>query len=918
MTDILCDENIKTKLDYKKWALKNHPDKSDNPNSVQRFSEISVLANKHLSGVPLNCDENPSDEFKFFPNPDLSAKLSRAECFRNVENWTKIQRNHRFDKPSFDPVQFRKELPNCSPKLYDLITHIRELDSLDLENEGKLYKHFIFSDVKKGGYGAKIIASGLVAHGFNHCFDSKLNVEIPKKHPKNETFGVLSSTAIYNTTFTQKHVRKILKLYNSRETNILGDDIRFIILDSGFKEGVDLFDVKYVHIFENQKNDADLIQAVGRATRSCGQKGLNFIPNKGWALQVYQYYLTYENSIPVFNDYLAYAGINFNKYIISSSIEKMAILSAVDHDLNAEINKYKKQNVLELTLGGQKNNIGCSTNDKCGKKSTKSVPFSLNIMIHAANILNLKLPNFKNVPTLEKRLFFCSLLQNNNEFCQLVNEIFYTSGNKKICKKTKKGWNCKTVPDSYQLQKKSDLFLVDVNYEPTDSNDFDQNDINDINVLDIKSKDRNIDDMPFAEFMQYINKTYKKYKYKPIKIENLCNTPSNDDKFVTFTESQNFITQYFTPNHFAKGLLIWHSVGTGKTCTAISVKSFLFEKMNYSVLWVTRNTLKEDIWKNMYDKICDHIIKEKYKPGDEPNHLKKYLSNRFLPPMSYKQFTNCLEGKNEYYNLLVKLNGSQDILRNTLIIIDEAHKLYSKDLIGIEKPNMNIVEQKLNESKSCKLLLMTGTPIADDPMELIQLLNLTIKDNNKKLPTSLDAFSKQFLVNNKFTPSGKIKFQQSIKGLISYLNRRFDPRQFTQPTFHFRPVQFSQYSQTIESCNNNFNEALESCKSRVPNTQYNIIKSKIADLQSDLINLKNDLDDAKALKDKSLVANIKEHIKNIKSSLSSLKKENKEYIHSFNKSQKDCTKLAKSSRKSCKNIVTKNSMYYQNTMFKNC
>ena len=48
--------------------------------------------------------------------------------------------------------------------------------------------------------------------------------------------------------------------------------------------------------------------------------------------------------------------------------------------------------------------------------------------------------------------------------------------------------------------------------------------------------------------------------------------------------------------------------------------------------------------------------------------------------MSYKQFSNLLVGKNKIYDILKTRNGSEDILRKTLIIIDEAHKLYGGDL----------------------------------------------------------------------------------------------------------------------------------------------------------------------------------------------------------------------------------------------
>jgi superfamily II DNA or RNA helicase len=60
-------------------------------------------------------------------------------------------------------------------------------------------------------------------------------------------------------------------------------------MDNGYKEGIDLFDIKYIHIFEPSLNNSDLKQVIGRGTRTCGQKGLKFIPGIGWPLYVYIY-----------------------------------------------------------------------------------------------------------------------------------------------------------------------------------------------------------------------------------------------------------------------------------------------------------------------------------------------------------------------------------------------------------------------------------------------------------------------------------------------------------------------------------------------------------------------------------------------------------------------------------------------------
>ena len=78
---------------------------------------------------------------------------------------------------------------------------------------------------------------------------------------------------------------------------------------------------------------------------------------------------------------------------------------------------------------------------------------------------------------------------------------------------------------------------------------------------------------------------------------------------------------------------------------------------------------------------------------------------------------------------MTKINGKNDPLRKTLVIIDEAHKLYSPDTIPAERPNLEIMNKKIKSSyklsgkESVKLLLMTATPYTNNPMDLIKLIS---------------------------------------------------------------------------------------------------------------------------------------------------------------------------------------------------
>jgi len=244
-------------------------------------------------------------------------------------------------------------------------------------------------------------------------------------------------------------------------------------------------------------------------------------------------------------------------------------------------------------------------------------------------------------------------------------------------------------------------------------------------------------------------------------------------------------------------MLLYQSVGTGKTCSAIAAATNNFEKQGYTILWVTRTTLKNDIWKNMFDQVCNEGIRHQIqnsdlKIPDEQDKRMRLLSKAWrIRPMSYKQFSNLVSKQNALYEMLVKINGKEDPLRKTLLIIDEAHKLYGgDDLSSLEKPDMNALHKALMYSyqfsgkDSVRVLLMTATPITKDPMELIQLVNL-LKPANEQMPADFSNFSEKYLnEGGKFTDAGRTHFLDDIAGYISYLNRSKDARQFSQPQIH--------------------------------------------------------------------------------------------------------------------------------------
>jgi hypothetical protein len=529
-------------------------------------------------------------------------------------------------------------------------------------------------------------------------------------------FYLLSSVGVYEQPISVVMKKSILKKFNQRPDNVYGELARFIIMDSGFKEGIDLFDIKYIHIFEPQTTGADQKQVIGRGTRTCGQKGLVFNPTRGWPLYVFNYDLSigeeyqksFNNSKTSIELYLKAMNIDLRLLNFASDLERVSIFGSVDYELN--------KNIHTFSIGNETS----SPVDEIESESTGGGP---------------------KVMKIKKRLLI-----------------------------------------------RDDLPKIVIPSRP--GNPIQQ-------VLDMQPQIQGNDSMNHDNMRKYIREHFSDYSWDNVKMENLCGYAGPEQKggadIIKYSPTQDFIRNYFTPQNPLKGMLLWNSVGTGKTCSAIAAATSSFEPQGYTILWVTRTTLKNDIWKNMFEQVCHERIRIAISEGavvpEEQSKRMKMLSKSWsIRPMSYKQFSNLVSKQNNFYKDLVKKNGEADPLNKTLLIIDEAHKLYGgTDLSSIERPDMNALHKALMNSylvsgvNSVKLLLMTATPITNNPMELIKLLNLC-RMPNEQISDDFTSFNEKYLnEDGKFTAGGERDFLDDIAGYISFLNREKDARQFSQP-----------------------------------------------------------------------------------------------------------------------------------------
>jgi len=148
----------------------------------------------------------------------------------------------------------------------------------------------------------------------------------------------LSSSTLYSANVTKKLKNSIINKFNNRTNNLHGENIRFILLDGGFKEGIDLFDCKYFHILQVPDYKEGLKQVIGRATRFCGNSGLEFKENEGWKLKIYFYdkeVFSFEKD-QTYNEYFyekTLQGLPFNERVVKkleTTFNNTLINNAVD------------------------------------------------------------------------------------------------------------------------------------------------------------------------------------------------------------------------------------------------------------------------------------------------------------------------------------------------------------------------------------------------------------------------------------------------------------------------------------------------------------------------------------------------------------------------------------------------------------
>jgi hypothetical protein len=295
------------------------------------------------------------------------------------------------------------------------------------------------------------------------------------------------------------------------------------------------------------------------------------------------------------------------------------------------------------------------------------------------------------------------------------------------------------------------------------------------------------------------------------------------------TSIQRLVARFLHPDTPYNGVLLYHGVGVGKTCSAVTVAETFLETMPYNKVYIIapqaiaegfRRTifdvnrlvpttpqeyaLTKELWKSpqctgmTYVRLAD-MAKNRNK-DEIAKEVDKLIKQRFQI-MGYLKFANWVNDRfKEIPDVITgaarddrKIAIIRQLFADHLIIIDEAHNLRDADpgdedsAEGItEGPKIDeparvklseraegkrltpILQDILRVADGLRLMLMTATPMYNTAPEIVFLLNLLTLNDTKDDSLRLEV-SQVFQGDGEFKEGGAAALSRLIKRYVSYM-----------------------------------------------------------------------------------------------------------------------------------------------------
>jgi hypothetical protein len=264
---------------------------------------------------------------------------------------------------------------------------------------------------------------------------------------------------------------------------------------------------------------------------------------------------------------------------------------------------------------------------------------------------------------------------------------------------------------------------------------------------------------------------------------------------------QHMVAHYLSRRSPYRSLLLFHGLGVGKTCSSITLaESMLLDHksdMPPKILVVSPLALKKSYEDQVFsaalflsddpDAVRNQCTADTYKRlihGDPPKDL-------FL-----KRVHQLIRARYQFltYDGLVEYVAQNPIVSDMTVIVDEAHNLRNQET---EKRAADALEKLVQKGKRNRLVLLSATPMYNEPDELLWLLQLLLWNDKRtaiKLPKTL------FSRDGDPDPAAEATLRQVAQEYVSYIRGKnpftFAPR--IHPSVSEVPVLREPWAASIE------------------------------------------------------------------------------------------------------------------------
>jgi hypothetical protein len=300
----------------------------------------------------------------------------------------------------------------------------------------------------------------------------------------------------------------------------------------------------------------------------------------------------------------------------------------------------------------------------------------------------------------------------------------------------------------------------------------------------------NMDNIQYVpnELNEYVNKylSGEDFKFKDEKkdMDQICNTNS-----FKLNPSQRFLGMYMNNLTNFNGLLVYHSMGSGKSCSSIvmaEANKFKYlsktmlkyrEPKNYKIFVVVPKNVAAQYRAEIEGELERGCTNSCVIVGNEQKYFgkEKYVSEIYNIT-THTTFINSLFIQTKSGDLVPSetlLNMSSCHDSKTLIIIDEIHTITRE--FSLNKTTrykklyfflMYYARLLQSGNPAMKVVLLTGTPIYDNPFQVGAIMNLLRP--RIPFPTTRMTFERLFVDEERNCMKNKLLFKYMTSGYVSY------------------------------------------------------------------------------------------------------------------------------------------------------